>query len=1436
MELFGLDCALELVPHRGMQGRGVAYSEESREENSNGLRRSGDTFERLRKAMLQEWRRAALPERSADKLPQKRRGKAPVAGCEENQGATSPPTPSDILTASSIRMMLSLATTFRRSNPAVLGAMCETLLEVLLETPQLSLAPLRHDPASIEASTFRRVGDFCADLMGSPDPSERQHVLGLYLALAVSRGAVSGLLEVVRCLLDRTREPDVPGRETVGKSNDLAAFARGAVSTAVRTTSPRLIAPPTVRATVVLDETKGLADGHGRDQQAKLSIVLSMLAGHRIKVESPIPDKRDNVVVVAKIPRRLTRAGAQIQDELDGVEWDHPMSAATDGNFVYAWHPDIGLTKVGTGLGDTTKGRLYAENSGAGRLDPGCLLTVTVPPAGVTQRARHASVGIVADLACRADGKDRITVERAGDLESWKPDGAVGSACTDGIQLQRLLVHYTWRGLHDLESFSEEQPVALPTARVRQSWTGRSEVMLQESTREEPAAPLRVISAAYVTFGEALGVLRRLHGDDGEALRLVPGSLRRVVEQYLLGDFASLPGGRRGGREGFVAVVGNRVYLQARGCMPSHRFLTLRTSDLAVDGIVDAPSLMLPHYTLSPNGPPSQTNVESKAEDAESEEKVGSDAVEARVGGGQENAEVFSAPFVPLCFDGRLVYALLPSLTSGRPVVAIVDPANGFRAVHPAIGLHRPVMAPETMPQTSSGSHYDGSGSLHPGEWPWWRGGGTVPGVRTCCNGDHFMVCWIETTDAAEAKRPSRLGDVRQSEARLDLDSDPIETTNTAIFRLSTGECESDGHHAAQSHRIPLFVANGSSNDVIFQCSLRRWTDVDESSCAAELFVCLGQNCNATRDPNSDGPLSWRGMLQGLTVGNHDGPIHGAIDTQQSLDGADCTASRGDTRDREPGPGIPALSGVAAFVLAHLDRMAAQYAGWGTGQMRAQGLRSALSDGGDLSVPLCYDLSPATFEHLVGLVKAHSTATSFHEQGGRVTGQEQLRLYVLCSSLRLLRVNVGVLLIRGMGVTEFGGDALRQSLLLCLLALAERHPRDFSQPEPAMSGGSQRAAGSDGGREASATEALRLVVEGMDLFYPTRRRQARLLATYLHAYTSREAPLPVAARVMTLELLARVSSVQFLQEIEATEGAPKGVAAGKPGCAVLMEDPGPGLPTGDRLLLGPDVLVGLSRALLDLAIVRSTQGAQLAASETRGEDLVGRAVIGTLASVLELRSVEASRATQPMAKGGDFVEGEATPLLEFLLLVLRAADHVLGAVGATTSARDERAPAVQAQAARSLSAINRALHQGLVGTLLPSVLAASLALLDEVGREGLVRSRNGALEAHLCSLQEPLVGVVGKIGMLVIANSNVGLEWGVETVLHRAVGTALTVEGILEGSGDGKGARQDAGATSDAENSEVSRGLFVFRGLAESKRSTAVFCWSRTIHYTSSVP
>ncbi|CAM9844092.1 unnamed protein product, partial [Hapterophycus canaliculatus] len=245
--------------------------------------------------------------------------------------SSDPPTPSEVLSASSIRMMLGLASAFRKTNPAVLDVMCGTMIDLLLEAPPLVLAPLHAVPLSIEASTFRRVGLFCAELAGSPDNDEREPALGLYMALAISRGQVSGLFEIVRFLLGHCRQERHCARN-VG---------------------------------VVVGEVP----------RSPISAVLDRLANHSVHLHLLFPDEWKGARLVIRVPRvasEVSNVSTPLSDHpasLEDIEPECLASAATDGKFVYVWHPEIGLLKAGTGLGGTTKERVYAQNLQAGVQD-----------------------------------------------------------------------------------------------------------------------------------------------------------------------------------------------------------------------------------------------------------------------------------------------------------------------------------------------------------------------------------------------------------------------------------------------------------------------------------------------------------------------------------------------------------------------------------------------------------------------------------------------------------------------------------------------------------------------------------------------------------------------------------------------------------------------------------------------------------------------------------------------------------------------------------------------------------------------------------------------------------------------------------------------------------------------------------------------------------
>lgn len=1256
LELFGFGAALDCYAAQRTAGpvlrvRRLTVGKES----SQGVDGTENSFARVREAMVQEWRRTALRELPAGSV---RQGSEPwtpfprVAGDGTDRNGVGvvahavAPTPSDILTASSIRMMLSMASAFRRSNPAVLQAMCGTLLELLLETPPLALAPLHRVPTSIESSTFRKVGDFCAELIGSSDPAGREPALGLFLALAVSQGTVSDLLEVVTCLLDCCRQSPLAVRRSDGASAVPVSSVSG-VSAA--------------ECAAVAGATD-LEQDRFSEHEAGVSAVLDRLANHRIDLDLSFPDECDGMRFVINVPARpATTCSGDGNASLEpcvtgeGIEWGCPASAATDGRFVYAWHPDIGLLKAGTGLSGTTKGRLYAENSGAGR-----------------------------------------------------PDMA---------------------------------------------------------------------------------------GKNG---------LRR---------------------EGFVAVIGDKVYLQAGGCTSPHRFLVARSSDLAIEGRADAPGLALPVTEVSPPTMGARTfrcRCPPPVADGEIEpEHVGREDVGAPADDGSQEDFAPPAPYVPLCCDGRLVYALVPLEGTARPSVVAVDLAKTGRVTGPPIALQRPRSWPMDNATTSSAGQSDErdlptvnadgdsvprtrgssgpteiggnlSDSTAAGEWPWWENGrGATAGVRTYCNGDRLVVCWLddaqvaapaESTTSTWRDRAARAGVTRgvvvssQDSVASSTNTDVRRITHMARFRLSTGACEPVENNAALSGSWlprPPCLGYDSSCNLIMRCSLRRPLPVPSSprtdhggvAVVAELHVCLWRNCGLAPGPCADGPFGWKGVLRTLAPAN---PAR-----------FDCYPAANDAEGAQsdcPGyrtPGVSAMSRVAVFVLAHLDRLGAHYLGSGGNKRHAEETgASSHSEVESSSVPFCYDLAPATFRHLCRLVETcagpSGTAlftTSFDENGaGGTDMREQLRLYALCASLRVLNVNMGILLSRGLGVAEFGGEALRQSLLRCLLGLVKEYVSDCAETAHRLST-YETVVDANVGQAAAATEALQLVVDGMDLFYPTQQRQARLLSAYLRAYRANGGSQQAAVRAITLELLARVSSMRFLRSLEAASG-PDSAS----GMSTETEYVGPGLNSSGHYYLASDEIGGLTKDLVDLSTVQCVLDVKAAAEQDEGghsstrvagsswrndqspgaAGQVGRAVLDALGAVLQLRCADAFQATKENAQqdGGcaAAIKEKSTLFLELFLLVLQAADVVLAAAVSTQQ------PA-EAGTSGLLPGVVDALRGGLVGTLLPSCFASALTLPHE---DGGVWFGAGVTEPLFASLQELVVQVTRKLGLLVTPGWRVG--------------------------------------------------------------------------------
>lgn len=1182
MEIFGVGSALDFGSSNAAQAVALRWQRGTAPEVF-GVESSANMFPHLRRALEHRWKLIAKEERCKNAQQETAAGGKPfhqtVGGDQPSENPQQlqvartgvvPPTPAEVLTVSSIRMMLGLASTFRRSNPAVLQVMCGTLLDLLLETPPLVLAPLHRIPSSIEATTFRRVADFCAELVRSADHAERTPALGLYLALAISRGEVSGLLEVVMCLLDCDRKAQLDVRQVSDDSEDGESPLRSSPGGA----------PPWSTAGVAEPE-----QGRASDQwDARVSAVLDRLANHHVDLHLSFPYECEGAMLIVRA-RRVAREGSTgsrspsgIRTSDQDIKWDCPASAATDGRYVFAWHPDFGLLKAGTGLGGTIGGRVYARNSEAGCPD--------------------------------VSKKGKTT------------------------------------------------------------------------------------------------------------------------------------------REGFVAVIGDVVYLQTGCFTPPYRFLLAKTSDLEIQGTADATGLPFPVPAPQPSVLEEEVGCHG-ADDAKNLEGTAwAEDVQPTPGAAGEDCE----PYIPLCCDGQLMYAIVPVEVTGRPSVVAMDVANTGRVTGPAVELQCPSPSiggtstrdadkpslSTAHPAGESERCFDSPGRISgtsgkpvcdysPREWPWWRSGkGAKRGVRTYCNGNSLVVGWVHdagVTAATESPDFARgepgLGGpipVPTSATGAAADTDVKKTTRMVRFKLSTGECEpvveNNTFLSGVSNPTTPWLAYDSASNLILRCGLRRLLSSTSSSpqrehptvpSEVEMCICLLRNCGLTPGALAGGRYDWRAALGTPTEG---------------LGSASCI--------RPVGHHIPALRETAVFVLAHLDRLGAHYSGWTGGRTRAEGRLPFIppQERERLSVPFCYDSSTSTFKHLVGLLEifAESTGADVQDQDEeKGAGARVSDYYVLCASLRLLNVYVGILLAHGFGVAEFGGESLRQSLLRCLLGLIRRCDMGWTRSDSPSRVNSRPRDGQAGGAVV-AREALRLLVDRLDLFYASQGRQAGLLSSYLRVYVTSSESHTTASRAVMLELLRRTSSLSFLRNLQAAVGEQSETSGTSAEEELLLE---PSLASCSSRT--PETVKSFSETLLELLSAQSIRDVRQAAGEGTALDFVAMpgeengllsdpssdsakqvrsAVLGALGAVLKLRCVDAFGAVrQERSEGVDSTAEFRT----FLLLVLQAANNVLAA--AIETQRSTTKTGV-------LEKVTETLRNGLVGLLLPRCLASALVLLEKEGGDG----------------------------------------------------------------------------------------------------------------------
>ncbi|KAG7392669.1 hypothetical protein PHYPSEUDO_015057 [Phytophthora pseudosyringae] len=227
-------------------------------------------------------------------------------------------TPASVFSVGSLRMQLETLREFRVFSPRLFENGTMALVQTLLDSPPFALQDVT--AGSPEEALLGDVHRFCRDVLhpehGGQTPSDvqRQITLLLLLAIGVSSGRISLLLEFVDELLTLPRETAT--NSTLVQGYPFAAWVKVFMQ---------------------------------RMQSYRVDFALGAF---------------EDSAFVKKFAVKTLPGEAENEDAENGSEGssaNFSSSLATDGNFAYTWSLTKGLAKIGTGHNFTIAGRVYAE-------------------------------------------------------------------------------------------------------------------------------------------------------------------------------------------------------------------------------------------------------------------------------------------------------------------------------------------------------------------------------------------------------------------------------------------------------------------------------------------------------------------------------------------------------------------------------------------------------------------------------------------------------------------------------------------------------------------------------------------------------------------------------------------------------------------------------------------------------------------------------------------------------------------------------------------------------------------------------------------------------------------------------------------------------------------------------------------------------------------
>ncbi|TYZ57747.1 hypothetical protein PybrP1_007755 [[Pythium] brassicae (nom. inval.)] len=311
--------------------------------------------------------------------------------------------PSGVFAVSSFRVQLEMLREFRASMPRLFESSVLAIVQTLLDFPPFALRGSTTPEQALisDAHVFcRDILDVCASDASGRFESQRRAALLLLLALGVSSGRASLLLDFVDQLLCGQALPDGPSKHVL----------------------------------------------QGRSFASWVDALLARLESYRVEVFLGV---FEDGTLGKQFPVKLIQQNENGQAE--GEKLPSTEALTTDGTFVYTWSMKTGLLKIGSGMDFTIAGRVYAECSA--RVYTECFQRQRAVRAALTGFGRDVTEVVRGSLA-QLEPRMRRTI-----CETLATSGSDG--ILSAYTARRLFVVFSVDGAEQMRIFGDDDDFEL---------------------------------------------------------------------------------------------------------------------------------------------------------------------------------------------------------------------------------------------------------------------------------------------------------------------------------------------------------------------------------------------------------------------------------------------------------------------------------------------------------------------------------------------------------------------------------------------------------------------------------------------------------------------------------------------------------------------------------------------------------------------------------------------------------------------------------------------------------------------------------------------------------------------------------------------------------------------------------------------------------------